>query len=149
MENQHFYGWWPQRGHGGAMGFKRFAARGPRRAKTPPRPSLWRPTFMHIYTHTYIHPYVRTYVHTYIHTYVRTHIHTCIHTYIHIYKHTYTHYYLHADTTIYLPTYTHRYIHTDINTYMKYLRGGPRYHNHLRMYVAEVGLSPGCSFLTS
>ena len=57
--------------------------------------------------------------------------------------------YLYTCIHTYSPTYIHRYIHTDINTYIKYLRGGPRYHNHLRMYVAEVGLSPGCSFLTS
>ena len=34
MENQLFYRRWPLRGHGGAMGFKRFGARGPRVAKT-------------------------------------------------------------------------------------------------------------------
>ena len=138
MENQHFYGRCPQRGHGGAMGFKRFAARGPRRAKTPqdrPYDGLRTCIYMLTCIHIYIHPYVRTYVHTYIHTYVRTYIHKHRHTYVHTYIHNYLLTYIHSYWHTYILTYVHTYIYlhtyrqtdTSIHTYIPETgHAGPR-----------------------
>ncbi len=141
MENQGFYFGRAQDGPRRTRLTARHAQDGPRAAprrfKTAQDSARSPKKSQDRYVSTYIHYYVSTYTHAYIHTY----LHTLLSTYRHYYLSTYIH--------AYILTYIHRYIHTDINTYIKYLRGGPRYHNHLRMYVAEVGLSPGCSFLTS
>ena len=144
MENQHFYFGRAQDGPRRTRLTARHAQYGPRAAprrfKTAQDSARSPKKSQDRYVSTYIHTLLCIYIHTSIHPYIHTYLHTLLSTYRHYYLSTY----IHAYILTYIHTYIDTYIQTSIHT-----SSIPRYHNHLRMYVAEVGLSPGCSFLTS